>query len=87
MAGLALILAKPMEATAQGGVDQGDGARWLERRPKVEREGDHEERVSGGGKLGQGGGNRRGGRGNPIYRRKRSSPGPRRRDLAAEEKS
>ncbi len=39
VAGVALTLAKPREVTGLTGDGRGDGARRLERRPEVEREG------------------------------------------------
>ena len=50
VAEVALTLAKLREATALTGDGRGDGARRLERRPEVEREGERGERVSGGGR-------------------------------------
>ena len=49
MDGVELDLAEPMEVAAQEGDGLGDGARRLERRPEVEREGERGESVSGDG--------------------------------------
>ncbi len=38
LAGVELDLAEPREVAALTGDGRGDGARWLERRPEVERE-------------------------------------------------
>uniref|UniRef100_A0A0E0G656 Uncharacterized protein n=1 Tax=Oryza nivara TaxID=4536 RepID=A0A0E0G656_ORYNI len=47
MAGVELDFAEPREVAALTGDGRGDGARRLERRPEVEREGARGESVSG----------------------------------------
>nr|AAX95946.1 hypothetical protein LOC_Os11g23000 [Oryza sativa Japonica Group]ABA93087.1 hypothetical protein LOC_Os11g23000 [Oryza sativa Japonica Group] len=52
-AGVALTLAKPREVTGLTGDGRGDGARRLERRPEVEREGARGEAARAREKLGK----------------------------------
>ena len=49
MAGVELFTAKPREVAALTGDGRGDGARWLEWLPKVEREGERGESVADDG--------------------------------------
>ncbi len=75
VAGVALTLAKPREVTGLTGDGRGDGARWLERRPEVEREGARGEAARVREKFGKKKGNGRGDLGHAIYsqRRRRST--------------